>query len=124
MLSHRQAVAHDGRGRKTWFTVPSPAKERPVMMRNCSRCGKEFTPPELSREDSKGLEAERKALGLEGVLFRYYTCSVCGQADIFVDIRPLEGESEDDFVRRREELEAAIRPLEKDGVDVVLCERK
>lgn len=94
------------------------------MMRNCSRCGKEFTPQELSRADSKGLEAERKALGLEGVLFRYYTCSVCGQADIFVDIRPLEGESEEDFIRRRQELEAAIQPLEKDGVDVVLCERK
>jgi hypothetical protein len=36
--------------------------------------GKGFTPQELSCEDSKGLE---------GVLFRYYTCAACGQADIF-----------------------------------------
>ncbi len=59
------------------------------MIRKCSHYGKEFTPQELSREDSKGLEAERKALGLEGVLFRYYKCGACDQADIFVDILPL-----------------------------------
>jgi hypothetical protein len=94
------------------------------MMRTCSHCGKEFTPQELSREDSKGLEAERKALGLEGVLFRYYTCSTCGQADIFVDIRPLEGESEEAFHRRREEMEATIQQLQGEGVEVVVSARK
>ena len=93
------------------------------MMRKCSHCGKEFTPQELSREDSKGLEAERKTLGLEGVLFRYYSCSACGQADIFVDIRPLEGESEEAFRRRREELEATVNQLEGEGVEVVVSER-
>ena len=94
------------------------------MMRTCSHCHKEFTPQELSREDSKGLEAERKALGLEGVLFRYYTCSACGLADIFVDVRPLEGESETAFLQRRKELEATVRELEGEGVDVVLVSRK
>ena len=93
------------------------------MMRTCSHCGKGFTPQELSREDSKGLEAERKALGLEGVLFRYYTCSACGRADIFVDILPLDGEFEEDFHRRREELEAALRHLQGDGVEVVVRAR-
>jgi hypothetical protein len=94
------------------------------MMRSCSRCAKGFTPQELSREDSKGLEAERKALGLEGVLFRYYTCSACGQADIFVDVRPLDGEFEEDFRRRREELEAALRQLQGEGIEVVVRERQ
>jgi len=60
------------------------------VKRNCSHCGKEFTPRELAREESRGMEAERKALGLEGVLFRYYACSGCGHADIFLDVRPLE----------------------------------
>jgi hypothetical protein len=94
------------------------------MMRLCSHCGKGFTPQELSREDSKGLEAERKAMGLEGVLFRYYTCSACDQADIFVDVLPLEGEFEEDFRQRREELEATIQQLEGDGVKVVVCARE
>ena len=94
------------------------------MLRTCSHCGKEFTPQELSREDSKGLEAERKALGLEGVLFRYYTCSACAQADIFVDVLPLESESEKEFNQRREQLEATVKQLEGEGVEVVLCSRK
>ncbi len=94
------------------------------MIRKCSHCGKEFTPKELSREDSKGLEAERKALGLEGVLFRYYSCEACGQADIFVDICPIDGEVEEDFRQRREELEASLQKLEGQGVDVVVCTRE
>lgn len=93
------------------------------MIRKCSHCGKEFTPQELSREDSKGLEAERKALGLEGVLFRYYSCSACSQADIFVDICPLDGEIEEDFRQRREELETTLKQLEGEGVEVVVCAR-
>jgi len=93
------------------------------MMRTCSHCQKAFTPQELSREDSKGLEAERKALGLEGVLFRYYSCSACGFADIFVDIRPLAGEADDAFRRRRDELEGSLRQLQGDRVEVVLVER-
>ncbi len=94
------------------------------MIRTCSHCGKAFTPQELSREDSKGLEAERKALGLEGVLFRYYSCSACAQADIFVDVLPLEGEMEEDFRRRRSELEATVRQLQGEGVDVVVNTRE
>jgi hypothetical protein len=90
------------------------------MMRTCSHCGKEFSPQELSREDTEGLEAERKSLGLEGLLFRYYTCSACNYADIFVDVHPLEGEPEEVFSRRRDELEATIKQLEGEGVKVVV----
>jgi recombinational DNA repair protein (RecF pathway) len=93
------------------------------MMRKCSRCHKDFTPQELSREESRGMEAERKALGLEGVLFRYYACSACGNADIFLDIHPLTGESEEDFRRRRDELEAIIRDVHPEGVGIILVER-
>jgi hypothetical protein len=94
------------------------------MMRSCSHCGKAFTPKELSREDSKVLEADRKAVGLEGVLFRLYICSACHQADIFVDILRLEGELEEDFRRRREELEGTIQKLEGEGVEVIVCTRE
>jgi hypothetical protein len=93
------------------------------MLRKCSHCHKDFTPQELARQESKGMEAERKALGLEGLLFRYYTCSSCGRADIFVDIHPLAGETDRAFRRRRDELEAAVRQVHGEGVEAVLVER-
>ena len=69
------------------------------------------------------MEAERKALGLEGVLFRYYTCPACGQADIFVDLGLLPGERQEDVLRRRA-LEEAVRGLRGEQVEVVLTERQ
>lgn len=93
------------------------------MMRKCSQCHKDFTPQELSRKESRGMEAQRKAVGLEGVLFRYYACSACGNGDIFLDIRPVAGETDEDFRRRRDELEATIREVHPDGVGIVLVER-
>jgi hypothetical protein len=93
------------------------------MRRQCTRCRKALTPQELAREETKGMEAERKALGLEGVLFRYYTCSACGHADIFVDVRRLPGEADDAFLRRRGELEAAVNQVHGPGVEAVLVEK-
>jgi hypothetical protein len=93
------------------------------VIRECTSCHKPFTPQELAREESKGMEAERKALGLQGILFRYYTCSRCGQADIFVNLRPLPGETDEDFRRRRDELEVTARQLHADRVAVVLVAR-
>jgi hypothetical protein len=93
------------------------------MMRKCSHCQKDFTPQELAREESKGMESERKGLGLEGVLFRYYACSSCGNANIFVDVRPLQGETPDAFAARRAELESAVRQAHGEGIEVVLVEK-
>jgi hypothetical protein len=93
------------------------------MMRACTCCRKTFVPRELLREESKGMEAQRKALGLEGVAFRYYVCSACGHADIFVDVLPREGEGEEAFRARRDELEQAVRQLHSEGVEVVITER-
>ncbi len=90
------------------------------MLRECSHCRRAFTPQDLAREESRGMEAERKALGLQGLLFRYYHCPECGCADIFVDIRPLRQETGEDFERRRAELEASLKGLCGDRVEVVL----
>jgi hypothetical protein len=91
-------------------------------LRKCSHCGKNYTPQELASEESKGMEADRKAVGLGGVLFRYYCCSACGHGDIFIDIHPLPGESDEDF-RRRDELEATVREVHAEGVAISLVER-
>ncbi len=93
------------------------------MQRHCTHCDRPFTAQDIAKDVSKGMEAERKALGLQGVLFRYYSCPACGQDDIFVDVSPLPGESPDDFLRRRQELEVAARGLHTELVDVVLGER-
>jgi len=93
------------------------------MQRRCTHCDRPFTADDLAKAVSMGMEAERKALGLEGVLFRYYDCPACGQADIFVDIRPLAGEAGEDFLRRRRALEDAARDLNGEQDEVVLSER-
>ena len=93
------------------------------MIRTCSHCHKPLTPKELDKEESKGMESDRKALGLQGVLFRYYTCSQCQTADIFVDVLQLEGESREDFHQRREELEQAVHKIHEDRTEIVLVER-
>ena len=90
------------------------------MMRACTGCRKTFVPRELLREETRGMEAERKALGLEGVAFRYYACSACGHADIFVDVHPLAGESAQEFHRRRADLEAGVRQLHGEQVEVIV----
>jgi hypothetical protein len=94
------------------------------MMRACTRCGRAFTPHDLARDESRELEAERRAAGLRGVLFRYYDCPACGQADIFVDVAPLPEETPEDFHRRRHDLETTVRELHADQVEVVVDERQ
>jgi hypothetical protein len=81
------------------------------MDRECTRCQRPFMPADLCRSESKGMEAERKAARLEGVRFLYYHCPACDTDDIFVDILPLEGESHDSYLERRNAMEAVVRQL-------------
>jgi hypothetical protein len=93
------------------------------MQRYCSGCDKRLTPQELCKRESQGMEAERKELGLRGLLFRCYDCEACGHADIFVDLYPLEGETAEEFRQRREDLESAIGTLETAGVAIRVIDR-
>ncbi len=94
------------------------------MIRHCSNCQAVFTPSDLAREESKGMEAERKAMGLQGVLFRYYRCGHCGFEDIFVDVALLEGEAPEAFHQRRAELEAALRQIRAENTAVIVQEKQ
>lgn len=80
------------------------------MKRVCTRCHRPFTPDDLAREETKGMEAERKARGLEGIRFLYYRCP-CGTNEIFVDVLPRDDELMEDFERRRAEMEAVVRKM-------------
>jgi hypothetical protein len=92
------------------------------MLRECTQCHRPFTAQDLAKEESQGMEAERKARGLEGLLFQYYACPACDRADIFVVLSPLEGETPEEFYRRRGELEADVGELHAERVAVVVQE--
>ena len=85
------------------------------MKRECTNCGRAFTPADLARTESKNMEADRKAAGLEGVRFLYYRCP-CGTDDIFVDILPRPDELAEDFEHRQAEMEEVVRGLHGDRV--------
>src|SRR2546430_12676405 len=93
------------------------------MIRTCGHCQRQFTRADFVKEQSRGMEAERRAYGLEGVRFLYYRCPACDFADIFVDVHPLEGESPEEFRRRREALEEAARRVNADDVEIVVADR-
>jgi hypothetical protein len=93
------------------------------MMRTCAHCQRQFTREDFVKEESRGMEAERRAHGLEGVRFLYYRCPDCGFADIFVDVHPLDGESAEDFRQRRHDLEIAARRVHGDDVEIVVTDR-
>ncbi len=90
------------------------------MARNCTRCCRPFALADLSREDSSNLEAERKATGLEGVMFSYFHCPGCGMDDIFVAVVPRETEFAEDYEARRDALEAVVRGLHAENVAAVV----
>lgn len=90
------------------------------MKRECTQCRRPHAPEDLARSESRGMESERKAAGLEGVRFLYYRCPACGTDDIFVDILPLPGEEADAFRKRQGEMEAVVRQLHADKARAVV----
>jgi len=94
------------------------------MQRECSKCGEPFAARDLVKDRSKEMEAERKAKGMQGVRFVEYTCSHCGQDDIFVDILQLDNESPEEFQVRKATLEADLKQLHGSQAEVVLKTRE
>ena len=90
------------------------------MKRVCTQCQRPFEPADLAREESKGMESERKAAGLDGVRFLYYRCPACGTDDIFVDVLPRAGETAHDFYQRRAAMEEAVRHIHSDRAAAVV----
>ena len=90
------------------------------MRRECTHCRRPFTPADVSREETHNMETERKAHGLEGVMFLYVHCPACQLDDIFVGILPLETEFVEDYEARRDTMEQVVRRMHSDGVDAVV----
>jgi hypothetical protein len=92
------------------------------MFRQCSHCGRPFTAQDLCKDVTKNVEAQRMDNGVEGVLFRVYTCPDCARDGVFVDVCQLPDESDADYQHRKEELERLVEQLPKGEADVVLAE--
>jgi hypothetical protein len=90
------------------------------MVRCCSDCGTVLGPQDRVPRSTRKLEADRRSAGLEGVRFRYYLCGECDTANIFVDVLPLEGESDEALQRRWDELEESVGPMRGEDVRVVV----
>jgi hypothetical protein len=103
--------------------IPRAERKEEVMHRECCQCHQPFTAQDFVKEESHEMEAERKALRLEGVRFICYSCPGCGDVNIFVDIHHLEGETPEEFDRRKADLEAAARQVRGEKTAVVITER-
>ena len=90
------------------------------MLRQCTRCDRAFVPSDLARDESRGMESERKEAGLLGVRFLYYRCHECGTEDIFIDVLPREGEAPEDYATRHAAMLTAARGMRADKTDVVV----
>jgi hypothetical protein len=90
------------------------------MRRECTRCHRLFTATDLAKEESKGMEAQRKAAGLEGVRFLYYRCPECHKDDIFVDVLPRIDEKPEHYLVRKAAMEDAARAMQSEHVEVVV----
>jgi hypothetical protein len=99
-----------------------PYREEAVMLRECSRCGRGFSLSDLVKEETKNMEKERRMLGVEGVRFLYFTCANCNHDEIFIDIRALPAESHQEFLKRRTDLEAAVKEVHVRDVEFVIRE--
>ena len=93
------------------------------MNRQCSRCARTFTRDDFVREESRSLEADRKAARLDGVHFFDYRCPTCGNEAVFIDVVRLDGESAEEFEARKAELESTARRVRAERLDVVVVER-
>lgn len=71
------------------------------MLRECTGCGRPFERQDLVKDESKHLESERRAAGLQGVHFFDYLCPRCGNEDDFVDVLRQEGETDAGYQARK-----------------------
>lgn len=93
------------------------------MLRQCTRCGRPFERRDFVKDESKHLETERRAAGLQGVHFFDYLCPRCGTEDVFVDVVRQEGETDAAYQARKESLEAGVRRAQVEAIEVVVAER-
>lgn len=89
-------------------------------MRTCPHCQRSYAPSDYSRGESRRMETERIAAGLQGLRFRFYQCSACSSENIFVEVLPRDGEQLEEFESRRAAMENVVRGLESGRVGAVV----
>src|SRR4051812_25787242 len=93
------------------------------MQRGCTNCHRAFTREDFVKDESKELEADRRAAGLRGVHFFDYRCPECGTEDVFLDVFRLNGETDEAFRSRKDSLEAGVKRMQDVAIGVVVVEK-
>ena len=74
----------------------------------CCACQTKLGRVDVLEEQSREMEAARRALGLEGIHFRYYCCPRCGHDNVFLVLTPLPGETHQELGERKSALAAEV----------------
>ncbi len=94
------------------------------MLRQCTRCGRPFEDQDFIAGETEHLESDRKAAGLRGVRFSDYLCPDCGTENVVIEVRQLDGETDAGYQARKESIEAGVKQVEVDAVEVVVAEKR
>jgi hypothetical protein len=92
-------------------------------MRKCIQCECRLGRDDLLRKESRGMEAARVSMGLDGLFFRYYCCPRCGRDHVFLEVIPLPGEAGSELAIRKESLRQMVAEIRRYRTTFVVAER-
>lgn len=61
-------------------------------------------------------------MGLDGLLFRYYSCPRCGRDHVFLEVVPLPGEADTELASRKESLQQMVAEIQRYRTTFVVAE--
>ncbi len=92
-------------------------------MRACVFCQRALDHRDWLDHESHCMEAARQAMGVEGVTFRYYSCSRCGHDNVYLEFRPLPLESPEETATRRNALTQACAAVSAERTSVLVVDQ-
>ena len=92
-------------------------------MRKCIQCECRLGRDDLLKRESRGMEAARVSMGLDGLFFRYYSCPRCGRDHVFLEVVPLPGEAGTQFAIRKESLRQMVAEMQRYRTTFIVAEQ-
>jgi hypothetical protein len=92
-------------------------------MRKCIHCQNRLGPDDLLAKETRRMEVARVSMGLEGIVFRYYSCPRCGHDLVYLEMFPLPGESQQDLDVRRESLTLTVLEVRRSRTSIIVAEQ-
>ena len=92
-------------------------------MRKCIQCECRLGRDDLLKRESRGMEAARVSMGLDGLFFRYYSCPRCGRDHVFLEVVPLPGEADTEVASRKESLRQMVAEMQRYRTTFIVAEQ-